>query len=187
MSDRTYTLDDFACGDPREFVDVAYRTIVGRSPTPAEREQMLETLVTGGTRTYALGALRYGREGCARGVVVAGLRSRYRAQRLFRLPVLGAAFGWLSALVRLSRTLRYFRGAVETGAVHHSLLQRQQSADRATLEQKMTAAASQQVQPEVHLRPDKEAKYSVAAAVMASAQRLGLTKIGIVGSEQFIE
>jgi len=27
----------------------------------------------------------------------------------------------------------------------------------------------------------------VAAGVMASAQRLGLTKIGIVGSEQFIE
>jgi hypothetical protein len=115
MSDRTYTLDDFACGDPREFVDIAYRTIVGRSPTPAERERMLETLVTGGTRTYALGALRYGREGRARGVAVAGLRSRYLAQRLFRLPVLGAAFGWLSALVRLPRTLRYSR-RVETGA-----------------------------------------------------------------------
>ncbi|HWD16796.1 MAG TPA: hypothetical protein VG865_09315, partial [Casimicrobiaceae bacterium] len=28
--------------------------------------------------------------------------------------------------------------------------------------------------------------YGVVAGVMASAQRLGLTKIGIVGSEQFI-
>src|SRR6476646_5086165 len=59
--------------------------------------------------------------------------------------------------------------------------------DRTTLEQKITAAASQQVQPEVQMRPATEPKYSVAAAVMASAQRLGLTKIGIVGSEQFIE
>ena len=59
--------------------------------------------------------------------------------------------------------------------------------DRGTLEEKIKAAAAQQVQPEVHLRPDKESKYAVAAAVMASAQRLGLTKIGIVGSEQFIE
>ena len=42
------------------------------------------------------------------------------------------------------------------------------------------------VQPEVHLRPDKGAKYAIVAGVMASAQRLGLTKIGIVGSEQFI-
>ncbi len=59
--------------------------------------------------------------------------------------------------------------------------------DRAVLEEKIKAAAAQAVQPEVHLRPDKESKYSVAAGVMASAQRLGLTKIGIVGSEQFIE
>ena len=60
-------------------------------------------------------------------------------------------------------------------------------ADRPTLEAKMGEAARQSVQPEVHLRPDKSAKYSVVAGVMASAQRLGLTKIGIVGSEQFIE
>ena len=59
--------------------------------------------------------------------------------------------------------------------------------DRTTLESKMSASAQEQVQPEVHLRPDKQAKYSVVAGVMASAQRLGLTKIGIVGSEQFIE
>ena len=59
-------------------------------------------------------------------------------------------------------------------------------ADRAELESKMTAAAHEAVQPEVHLRPNKLAKYGVVAGVMASAQRLGLTKIGIVGSEQFI-
>jgi biopolymer transport protein ExbD len=59
--------------------------------------------------------------------------------------------------------------------------------DRATLEEKFTAAAAQPVQPEVHLRPDKAAKYEVVAGVMASAQRLGLTKIGIIGSEQFVE
>jgi len=59
--------------------------------------------------------------------------------------------------------------------------------DRASIEAKMTAAAAQQVQPEIHLRPDKASKYAIVAAVMASAQRIGLTKIGIVGSEQFIE
>jgi biopolymer transport protein ExbD len=59
--------------------------------------------------------------------------------------------------------------------------------DRATLEDDLKAASNQAVQPELHLRPDKAAKYAVVAGVMASAQRLGLTKIGIVGSEQFIE
>jgi biopolymer transport protein ExbD len=59
--------------------------------------------------------------------------------------------------------------------------------DRATLEDDLKAAANQAVQPELHLRPDKNSKYAVAAEVMASSQRLGLTKIGIVGSEQFID
>ena len=59
-------------------------------------------------------------------------------------------------------------------------------ADRQTLESKLTEAAQKNPQPEIHLRPDKMAKYAIVAAVMASAQRLGATKIGIVGSEQFI-
>ena len=59
--------------------------------------------------------------------------------------------------------------------------------DRAALEENLKAASAQAVQPELHLRPDKNAKYAVVAGVMASSQRLGLTKIGIVGSEQFIE
>ena len=58
---------------------------------------------------------------------------------------------------------------------------------RAELEAKMRTIAQQANQPEVHLRPNKSAKYDVVAGVMASAQRLGLTKIGIIGSEQFIE
>jgi biopolymer transport protein ExbD len=59
--------------------------------------------------------------------------------------------------------------------------------DRATLDIKLSTAANQPTQPEIHLRPDKASKYAVVAMVMASAQRLGLTKIGIIGSEQFIE
>jgi len=59
--------------------------------------------------------------------------------------------------------------------------------DRAALEDKLRTAAAQAVQPELHLRPDKAAKYDLVAAVMVSSQRLGLTRIGIVGSEQFVE
>ena len=57
---------------------------------------------------------------------------------------------------------------------------------RSAMESKMQAAVSQAVQPEVHIRPNKLVAYRSVAAVMASAQRLGLTKIGIVGNEQFI-
>jgi biopolymer transport protein ExbD len=59
-------------------------------------------------------------------------------------------------------------------------------ADRAEIERRLALLATQEVQPEVHLRPDRHAKYEVVAALMAAAQRAGLTKLGIVGSEQFI-
>ena len=56
---------------------------------------------------------------------------------------------------------------------------------RAELEQKLTEAAAVQPQPELHIRSHGKAKYEAVAGVMASAQRLGLTKLGIVGSEKF--
>ncbi len=58
---------------------------------------------------------------------------------------------------------------------------------RTEVEARLKVASEQAVQPELHLRPDKSAKYDIVAMVLASAQRLGLTKIGIVGSEQFVE
>ena len=57
--------------------------------------------------------------------------------------------------------------------------------DRATLEAKLSNVAAMADQPEVHLRPNKLVEYKVVAGVMASAQRLGVTKIGVVGNEQF--
>jgi biopolymer transport protein ExbD len=59
-------------------------------------------------------------------------------------------------------------------------------ATRQLLEQKLAAVAAEPSQPEVHLRPDKLADYASVAAVMASAQRLGVTKFGLIGNEQFI-
>jgi biopolymer transport protein ExbD len=57
---------------------------------------------------------------------------------------------------------------------------------RAELEAKLVEAAAVQPQPELHIRSHAKAKYESVALVMASAQRMGLTKLGIVGSEQFI-
>ena len=59
-------------------------------------------------------------------------------------------------------------------------------ADRAQLEARLAAIAAQPEQPELHLRPNKLVTYKVVAMILASAQRLGVTKIGIVGNEQFL-
>jgi biopolymer transport protein ExbD len=58
-------------------------------------------------------------------------------------------------------------------------------ADRAALEARLRHTAALPTQPEVHLRPNKLVEYQSVAQVLASAQRLGVTRLGVVGNEQF--
>ena len=59
-------------------------------------------------------------------------------------------------------------------------------ADLASLEGRLAAAAGQATQPELHIRPDKKVPYRHVASVMSAVQRKGLSKVGLVGAEQFI-
>jgi biopolymer transport protein ExbD len=59
-------------------------------------------------------------------------------------------------------------------------------ADRASLNLRLIQAKALPVQPELHIKSHAKAKYEAVAGVLASAQRIGLTKLGIVGSEQFV-
>lgn len=57
--------------------------------------------------------------------------------------------------------------------------------DYATLERKLRAVAAATPQPEVHVRPNKLVPFKHVAAILASARRLDVTKIGLVGNEQW--
>ena len=58
---------------------------------------------------------------------------------------------------------------------------------RQALEVKLRDAASQPDQPEVHVRPNKLVEYKYVAEVLAESQRLGISKLGMVGNEQFVK
>ena len=57
----------------------------------------------------------------------------------------------------------------------------------AELEANMNTIAQQGVQPEVHIRPNKDSEYAVFASVLAASKRKGLTKMAVIGSEQFVQ
>ena len=59
--------------------------------------------------------------------------------------------------------------------------------DRPTLDAQFQRAAGLPVQPEFHIRPNKLVTYGHVAGVMASAQSRGITKIGLIGAEQFLD
>lgn len=58
---------------------------------------------------------------------------------------------------------------------------------REQLEARLQQAAASADQPEVRIRPNKLVEYSYVALVLASAQRLGVTKLGMIGNEQFVK
>ena len=60
-------------------------------------------------------------------------------------------------------------------------------ADEATLRQRLDAAGKQETQPEVHVRPQPGAKYDSFATVMTAVHSAGLSKLGVTGSEQFLD
>ena len=57
--------------------------------------------------------------------------------------------------------------------------------DQATLERNLRAVAAATTQPEVHVRPNKLVPFKHVAAILVSAHRLDVTKIGLVGNEQW--
>lgn len=57
----------------------------------------------------------------------------------------------------------------------------------AELDGKMQAIGQWAAQPEVHIRPNKDSRYAVFASVLSGSKRHGLTKIAVIGAEQFIQ
>jgi biopolymer transport protein ExbD len=55
------------------------------------------------------------------------------------------------------------------------------------LDRKMSELAALPVQPEIHVRPNKDCQYAVFADVLASSKRKGLSKLAVIGSEQFVQ
>ena len=68
-----------------------------------------------------------------------------------------------------------------------SILWNQQPVDRPTLDAYFNNAAQADPQPEIHLNPNKLAKYDIVAKVLADAQRLGVKKIGFTGLDQYMQ
>jgi biopolymer transport protein ExbD len=58
---------------------------------------------------------------------------------------------------------------------------------RDELQGRLQAVAAQPVPPEVHVRPDQGARYERFVEVMVALNHTGLRKMGVVGSEQFMQ
>ena len=94
--------------DGTAFIEAAYSTLLGRAPDEAGIAYITRELVAGRSKVELLGELAASAEGRQSGRVVAGLRRRYLARRVYRIPVIGPVFRLGSAVLRrlgISRVL----------------------------------------------------------------------------------
>lgn len=59
--------------------------------------------------------------------------------------------------------------------------------DRPTLDSYLVNASQADPQPEIHLNPNKLARYDIVAKVLADAQRIGVQHIGFAGLDQYMQ
>jgi len=67
-----------------------------------------------------------------------------------------------------------------------TILWNTQPVDMPTMISYLQSESTKVPQPEVHLKPNKRARYDAVAKVLAACQRNGIKKIGFVGNEQFL-
>lgn len=102
-----YYVHEFDAYCSEEFLEVAYRVVLGRTPDPEGFKFYLEHLRSGHfTRDEVLGLLRFSPEGRMRSVNILGLKRRYLVARARHLPVIGFLFNILYGIASLPRIIR---------------------------------------------------------------------------------
>jgi len=191
-ADGLYHVNDLLCYHDRAFVNVAYRTILHRSPDTVGYQIFLNMLRNGFAKVDILGRLRYSKEGRSVGAKISGLTLPFLLQRACRTPVFGRFVQVLSALwylPRLERNQRMFENhtisLMEQTQSHFSETCRTLNKSFTQLEQ-----AIRQLQhfaaPRVGQAAINEAHDAILSRIQKSMDELQNTKAGL-DSIEFIK
>lgn len=108
-------LGDFSQSHGADFLGVAYRVVLNRSPDAIGEQYYLRLLRNGASKAEILGRLRYSAEGRRVRASIEGLGRAYFLDKLSRAPIVGpvwALFSTLWALPNRERRLRVIESEV---------------------------------------------------------------------------
>jgi 2-polyprenyl-3-methyl-5-hydroxy-6-metoxy-1,4-benzoquinol methylase len=88
--------------DGMAFVDAAYHTILDRAPDDAGIAYFMREMAAGTSKVVLLGHLQRSTEGRQTGRSLPGLRQRFLAHRLYRIPVIGPGVRAGAAVLRVT-------------------------------------------------------------------------------------
>lgn len=118
------------------FVDLAYRTVLGRAPDPEGLAYRLEALCTGRlTKAEVVARLRWSPEGRTHGVRIQGLLPALARAALRKIPIFGRILRHLDALThRTTRQLEEFSAQMQSFCARQNTIVQTQSVVTAHLQ-----------------------------------------------------
>jgi SAM-dependent methyltransferase len=166
--------------DGAAFIDAAYQTILDRAPDDVGIAHLMRELAAGTSKIVILGRLQAsgeGRETARRtGRSVRGLRRRYLAQRLYRIPVLGRLARLAGAVLRRAGVSRLLgagrRHAFEQQAAMLGMLAAAQEAMQRRAAAQEAALAALEGRPPPPLPLPSPENFAMTAALAGQARSL---------------
>jgi SAM-dependent methyltransferase len=119
-SKRQYALSELLRYSDANFVDIAYRTVLRRSPDEGGYEHFVAMLRSGAlSKVEILGKLRWSAEGRSREVHIDGLLAPYLLHTWRRKPLIGPVLSWLRGFAMLG-TAANRQLALEAAQAHET-------------------------------------------------------------------
>ena len=104
-----YEIEDFTRLQHAQFVNAAYRALLGREADPPGFQHFMDRLERGESKVFVLGHIRFSPEGRRRGVAIRGLAMRFAFERTCQIPIAGYLIRFLFTLARLPHLVEQMR------------------------------------------------------------------------------
>lgn len=173
-----------ALSDPA-FLETAYRDLLGRPVDPASQDSLMAALAAGTvSRADILSGLMRSSEGRGRGLHIRGLRARWLAGRMARLPVIGRLLAPFLALVWLRSDLAFIDQRFSTADARHRRL-----VEEANRSLDAIRSALREIEMLLHANAEtaREASERAEARADAAAAEIRANRAVILNEKRVIE
>ncbi len=179
----SFTIEDFLKYDEKTFIKNAYKGILLRDADEQGLNFYLSMMGSGRlNKVQVLASLRYSKEGKEKKTNIKGLYLSYLATKLYKLPIMGYAIRWITAIIKMPlivRNITAFENYTNTRFNHSdSIMTKEFNTLRNTIEKKADAQAVQQLGYELEKKADAQAVQQLGYELEKKADAQAVQQLG---------
>ncbi len=173
----SFTIEDFLKYDNEVFIKNAYKSILRRD-TDEQGFNFYLSMLKNGTlnKIQVLANLRYSKEGKEKKTNIKGLYLSYLATKLYKIPIMGYAIRWITAIIKMPlimRNITAFENYTNTRFNHSdSVMIKELNNLRNTIEKKADVQVVEQLKDTVSRKADTQVVQQLNLVVQADINNI---------------